>query len=113
MLLSELDISDGQITEFTVQSDTVTILLKDWQEKTYKIIFKDVIGVEAYSPENIDLCHIDVKSSSKALQKVCLLVREDENEITKYSKYSFFSAWSEFPILIIFGMDVEIIRLTQ
>ena len=112
MILSELDISDGQITEFTVQSDTVTILLKDWQEKTYKIIFKDVIGVEAYSPENNDLCHIAVTSNLKDWPKF-LIEEEDENEIKKHSKYSFFSVWYDFSILNIFGKDVEIIRLTQ
>ncbi len=105
MMITELNVSDGQITEFSIQSDVVTVVLKDWQEKIHKIIFKNVIGIEAYSPENVDLCHITVILDSERLRKICSIVEEDENEITEYS---FISAWNDLPILTIFGEVLEI-----
>ena len=105
MMISELNVSDGQITEFTVQSDVATVVLKDWQEATHTLVFKDVIGVEAYSPECVDLCHIKVSTESEKVRKVCSIVEADENEITEYS---FISAWSDLPILSIFGESAEI-----
>jgi len=62
--LSDLKISDGKVVEFTVQSNVATVTFKDWQEKTYLILFRDFVGFESYSPENIDLSHISVSTDS-------------------------------------------------
>ena len=105
MMVSELNVSDGQITKFAVQSDVATIVLKDWQGKAHTLTFRDVVGVESYSPENVDLCHIKVSTESENVRKVCSIVEADESEVTEYS---FISAWSDLPILSIFSKGVEI-----
>lgn len=104
-MISELNVSDGQITELSIKADVATVVLKDWKEQTHTIVFKNVIGVEAYSPESVDLCHIKVTSESERLRKVCSIVEEDEDDITEYS---FISAWNDLPILTVFCDSLEI-----
>lgn len=106
MIISELNVSDGQITKFSVQSDVVTVVLKDWQDEVHTLIFKGVIGVESYSPEGVDLCHIKVLNESEKVRKVCSIVEADAHE---FIEYSFISAWSDLPVLSVFSENVEII----
>lgn len=106
MKISSLNISDGHIVELQISSELVRVIIKDWKEITHTLVFKNVIGIEAYSPENIDLSHIKVIHQSDAIKKVCSLVEESELEI---SEYSFISVWNEFPILNIFSEDLEIL----
>ncbi|EJE4149819.1 TPA: hypothetical protein KDY52_004464 [Vibrio parahaemolyticus] len=106
MIISELNVSDGQVTEFSVQSDVVTVVLKDWQDEVHTLIFKGVVGVESYSPEGVDLCHIKVLTESEKVRKVCSIVEADEHE---FIEYSFISAWSDLPVLSVFSENVEII----
>jgi len=107
MMISELNVSDGQVTELTVQAGVVKVVLKDWQDNSHTLIFRDVVGVESYSPESVDLCHIKVSTDSERVRKVCSIVEADENEITEYS---FISARSDLPILSIFSEAVEITK---
>jgi len=105
MKISELNVSDGHIINLSIGEDTVTVTLKDWKEKSYRIEFKDVIGLEAYSPENIDLSHIKVATGTDEVKRVCAVVEEDVSKITEYS---FFSAWNNISILNIFAEDVHV-----
>lgn len=105
MIISELNVSDGQVTEFTVRSGVATVVLKDWQDQVYTLVFNNVVGVESYSPEHVDLCHIKVLTDSEQVRKVRSVIEADEDEITEYS---FISAWNDLPILSIFGEGVEI-----
>ncbi|TDO98872.1 hypothetical protein [Marinomonas balearica] len=105
MIISELNVSDGQVTELTVRSGVVTVVLKDWQSQFYTLVFNNVVGIESYSPENVDLCHIKVLTDSDQIRKVRSVIEADEEEITEYS---FISTWNDFPILSVFGEGVEI-----
>ncbi|MGO1298560.1 MAG: hypothetical protein ACTMIA_14820 [Vibrio sp.] len=105
MIISELNVSDGQIIEFTIAADVATIVLKDWKDQVYTLVFNNIVGVEAYSPEFVDLCHIKETTDSEQLRKLRSIIEADEDEITEYS---FISAWNDLSILSIFGESVEI-----
>ncbi len=105
MKISELNVSDGWVTELSIQSGVVTVVLKDWQDDSHTITFKGVVGIESYSPEGVDLCHIKVLSESKKIQKLCSIIEANEHE---FKEYSFISAWNDLPVLTIFSDNVEI-----
>lgn len=75
--LKELNITDGQIISLIGFSGDVTVVISDWKEAKYKLGFRNVIGIEAYSPEQVDLCHVKIKEHSEKLKRACLIV--DEN----------------------------------
>ena len=105
MKVAELNVTDGQIIEFSVQSDVVTVQLEDWQAQGYTVIFKGVVGLEAYSPQGVDLCHIKVLSESEQINKVCAIVQEDGHQ---FNQYVFIGAWGDQAVLSLVCEDVEV-----
>ncbi|KAF7781314.1 hypothetical protein PRUB_b0491 [Pseudoalteromonas rubra] len=110
MIISDLNVSDGQITELYVYSSLVKVVLEDWKGEKYSLAFKGVVGVECYSPEGVELCQISVLTESEKISKVCAIAEAEENE---FKEYSFISAWTDLPVLSVFSGHVEINRLNQ
>ena len=99
--LEEFNFSDSVIASIEGYSGDVIITIIDWQELRYQVVFKNVIGVEAYSPEGVEVSHIAIQKNLSRIKEIAEIVEEDDVE--NISQFSFFSSWTDEVFINIFG----------
>ncbi|MCG8403778.1 MAG: hypothetical protein MI923_01140 [Phycisphaerales bacterium] len=102
---SNVNLADGKITEVKGLSGDVEVVCIDWEEKRLVLTFKDVIGLHAFSPEEVDLSHVVATRSDPEIQHA---IKVAEEESTGQTCYKFVSAWSESSVLTIIAQDVAV-----
>ncbi|AZS49736.1 hypothetical protein DM558_02595 [Entomomonas moraniae] len=102
--MKKLSISDGQIRKINNSSDTLIVEFVDWQEKSWEIIFQEVLAYQNIGAENEDLADL-IELPETNLSKYMKEIELDEQKIN----FCFISAWTNFPILIILA-DSYIVR---
>ena len=107
MTVDELNLADGRITAINGHSGEVRVCCLDWQEKTIILSFNEVIGLTAYSPENVDLSHLSASTEHPAISAALAVAEEDP---TNQHCYEFVSAWSGQSVLTIVAQHLDIVQ---
>ena len=63
MLVDDLHSSDGKILKIESNASDLKLIFKDWTEKEWLIVFKEVLSVQSMSIENEDLSQVRILKS--------------------------------------------------
>ena len=103
-VFDDFRLDDASIVRLIVEKAEVQIEIQNWQEDVDVIVFRDVIGLECGSFINTTLSH-GVSSNSDAFAlRSCMIANEVPND---FQCYSFFSVWTNDPILKIVARSFE------
>jgi len=92
----ERRLADGIITKLSMEDGNVQVSMRNWREENDVLTFNDVIGLEAYGIENDSLSHGTETADDPLVERSCKFCEEDP---AGFRCYSFFSAWTDAPIL--------------
>lgn len=102
---NQINFSDAEIFRMHTKKGDLHIELKDWQEKEISLVFKEVIGFEAFSPEGEDLSHGIATQKDPFIEHACKIANDNQEGVICFR---FWSSWSNQPILTIAARDFEI-----
>lgn len=101
--VSDIKLADGKIVSIKGYSGDVKVLCLDFQSDPVELVFSEVIGLLAYSPEQVDLSHITSSTESPIISEA---LKASEEDSCDHVCYDFISAWSGLPILRIIARSV-------
>jgi hypothetical protein len=96
MNLEDLAIADGTIQLVQSSNKNTTVVLTDWQEKRWKLVFHNVLALENFNIEDEDLDRVAVAIDNDFVRRVRSIVKEPDAEVMLYC---FFTPWSDEPRL--------------
>ena len=105
--INDIDLADGKIISIAYEADKVVLKVTDWQEKNFILEFYGVVGIESYSPENVDLSQFLINKESESLKLVCSRIEED---LERVYEYQFISVWNDQAILTIYSEGLQVNR---
>ncbi|NNP71855.1 hypothetical protein A7P53_05140 [Acinetobacter defluvii] len=112
MLINDLNISDGVITSIQSNQSNVKIMITDWQGIQWEITFNEVLAIQAFSIEDIDLSHVSEVSDDSLKLKVLRLYKDEEPH--RFTCFNFHVVWIEEPLLkIIATQDYTFFRISE
>ena len=96
MNLEDLAIADGSIEFMRSSNEDVAVVLADWQEKRWKLVFTNVLAVENINIEGEDLDRVVVAIDNDFVRRVRAIIKEPDADAMLYC---FYTPWSEEPRL--------------
>ncbi|MCP4537141.1 MAG: hypothetical protein GY832_08330 [Chloroflexi bacterium] len=108
MILDELQIADGQIVEIHSTREVLVVAFCDWQEQKWQLLFSNVVGIEAFSPEGEDLAGVEIEEDNELTRKAWEVTAEDDSVLRCYI---FTSAWSGNPVLRVVATVCQVKQL--
>lgn len=100
--LSKVEYADGKILRYIAQGDSLTLLLKNWQEDSQNIILSGVLGMSDLGIIGQELSHCEICENHELINTLKNLHSDDE-------KYLCFKLWSadndERPLLLVAFQD--------
>lgn len=109
MKIREIIVADGQIEAFSYRGNFLTVSVKT-DEGSIDVIFHDVLGMKALSPDGQDLSHLAENCASSFLYEVCVAAEEP---VDGFKEFSFISAWTNEPLIIVVANDVQAYKTTR
>ena len=103
--LEAIEYADGQILSYSAQGGSLTLILKDWQEKERTLIFKGVSGLCDLGVIGFDLSHCKVSNKGIFTQKL-KNIHEDKEEY--YSLDLWIADYDEEPLFTVAFQAFEI-----
>jgi hypothetical protein len=101
---NEQRLADGSITKLCVENTNVRVSMRNWREEEEILVFNDAIGLEAYGIANASLSHGAESTDDPLLGRSCVVCEEDPKD---FRCFTFFSAWTDTPILKIVARSFE------
>ena len=87
-------------------------MMTDWQDIQWEITFKEVLAIQEFSIENIDLSHVS-EVAEDSLKSEALRLYKDE-EPHRFRCFNFHVGWFETPLLkIIATENYQILRIAE
>ncbi|UVE45925.1 hypothetical protein KS461_01170 [Pseudomonas chlororaphis] len=99
--MNSFSAADGTIQKITSTPRVLVVNFTDWKEQSWTIIFENLIAFQSIGAEGEEISEI-IESEKILLENINI---EDIDGATK--SYSFISAWSSNPALIIVAKDYE------
>lgn len=103
MLLSELQISDGQILKVESSLSSLNLVFKDWKDQEWSIIFRNPLAIQSFSIEGEELSHIEILSKDVFKDATMEFFSDEKEEY--FWCFSFYGVWCERPLLKIIAKD--------
>ena len=104
MKSNEIHIADAQIESFSYSGGRLKVAVQT-DGSRFEIVFVNVLGMKAVSPEGQDLSHLAEHTESSYLSKTCEAAEEPSNG---YKEYVVISAWTDQPLLTVVALDVQL-----
>jgi hypothetical protein len=105
--LEKICISDGEIENVKISDDFISVVLRDWKNVLWEIIFDDPIAYEAISAIGESLSELKIESNCGFLEKCKRISGEG---VAILFCYSFISAWSEEPVFRVIARDCRVVQ---
>jgi len=110
MLLDDFHISDGKILKIESNVADLKLIFKDWTEKEWLIVFKEVLSVQSMSIGNEDLSQVRILESDTFKNHTMEYFPDEKKE--RFHSYNFYAARSENALLkIVATNEYAIIEL--
>jgi hypothetical protein len=93
--LAQFNLADGKITRLNLSDNNLYIYYSNWEEEKYFLLFNDVIGMQIFDIIGIDLSHVTVDLTDDFIRQSC---ENSDSVKDEFYCFSFWSAWSDFPI---------------
>ena len=103
-------LADGSITKLCMENANVRVYLRNWREEVEVLVFNDTIGLEAHGVANASLSHGTETTDDPLLDQSCIVCEDDPKN---FRCFSFFSAWTDLPILKIVARSFEPIKAEE
>lgn len=100
--------ADATIEKVCVFDGCVRVSVRNWRGEEETIIFKDAIGLAGHGIANAELSHGTETTNDPLMVQCCVACEED---LENFRCFSFFSAWTDAPILKIIARSFESVRL--
>ncbi len=91
MNINEINLSDATVIRLDLSSESLTLYYEDWQEVEQRLVFADVVSVQAFSPEGTEMSEVHESTGDSFLDQTSDVIGED---CSKYRCFSFISAWN-------------------
>jgi hypothetical protein len=98
-------LADGSITKLCMENAKVIVSVRNWREEEEAFVFNDPIGLETYGGVNASLSHGTETIDDPFLVQSCIVCEENPKD---FRCFSFFSAWSDNPIIKIVARSFEL-----
>ncbi|MEG0292626.1 MAG: hypothetical protein RR617_07830 [Anaerovoracaceae bacterium] len=109
MKFDNLIMSDAQIIEMNLDLSSSKFILRTWDDKEWLIIFEEVLAIQSFSVEGVDLSHL-VIGNDDPFKTSTMEYFHDEN-FERFLCFNFYGVWVEKPLLkIIATGSYEIIE---
>ncbi len=103
----EQRLADGSITKLCMENAKVSVSMRNWREEEEVFVFNDPIGIETYGCINASLSHGTETADDPFLVRSCIVCEDNPKD---FRCFSFFSAWSDDPIIKIIARSFELVK---
>jgi hypothetical protein len=94
---SDCRLADAEIVSVRSSNGDLEVEYLDWQKCAKKLIFREAVGYESFSPERVSLSHGRMSDDDPLIARACGVAEEDE--ANDFVVFSFVSAWSGADVL--------------
>ncbi|WDH23153.1 hypothetical protein [Pseudomonas chlororaphis] len=99
--MNSFSVADGTVKKITSTPGILVVNFTDWKEQDWTITFENLIAFQSLGAEGEEISEI-IESKKILIENINT---EDIDDTTK--SYSFISAWSSTPVLVIVAKGYE------
>jgi len=103
--MKKISYSDATLDTIERVGNDLVVHITDWQEKTIELIFKNLIGIHAYSPEGQEISELSITENTPEITHALNAAQEEIS--TPIKKFSFISSWTGLSPLTIYATSLE------
>lgn len=103
MKFDSLIMSDAQIIEMRLDLFNLKFILKTWDEKEWLINFEEVLAIQSFSVEGVDLSHLVICKNDPF--KISAMEYFHDEDFERFFCFNFYGVWGEKPLLKIIATN--------